>query len=282
MSKNEAEPNHGPSKGHPLSSKLPPSVRSELCQIANLHWPSEWHVLINLEKATEKNWQENSGSYLKRDAPKLAELHGEYRKRMLLPLAKKATKEIWPELWQPIKEDESVLETEERALWMLFKMRSLLHQFWSHKDPHARAWYIHRARELYQTHYVLPKMSQAWAERDEAIEQAKKATEQLQQAIDNMCGAFSRVNTTIEQLLNEPPEPKGLEAALFKLQKRAEDRSRAPAKCQNKKCIHPYFLKDKTVRVYCSSRCYREHKLSKGRTDWHEKYKKKRERSKAK
>jgi len=168
------------------------------------------------------------------------ELQAEFTQR-----ARKLTKNFWPELW----------EDETRALSVLRHMRNLLRAFWDARNEHARDWHIHRAREYYQRFIIQRQV------RDQLDEAKNKPTKE--EALD----ALSWVLIDIDRRLNEPPEANPFERALFSLQRRAYHKSLAPHLCEMK-CIHPYFLKTKEFRKYCSPECYHESKKRSGRESW--------------
>src|SRR4051794_6266349 len=63
------------------------------------------------------------------------------------------TEKYWPALWQPVRKGN--ISVEQRAEFVIRKMRGYLHLFWQASDAdreRARDWYIHRAREY---HYRL-------------------------------------------------------------------------------------------------------------------------------
>jgi hypothetical protein len=248
----------------------------------------EWPKVPSQQQSSNANYIYWHQEWSKRRKSQnlVTQLAGMYEKQ-LLDKAKDATKEIWPELWQPLKEGEAAHETERRALAVLYEMRDLLRAFWSAKEKRARDWYIHRAREYYQRHFILPKTSTARRDLEDAYEEVKKASSedheqppralnqlpQLPQALAKLSFAVYSLNREIEQLLNEPPAKNLFEDALFKLQQHADEHpSRAPHKCENRHCARrPYFLKSKTKRRYCSVECKHEAKRKRDLKLWHEK-----------
>jgi hypothetical protein len=283
MNRNEAKISNGASQGQQPSSMLPPSVKNPMCQIANLCWPEEWRTLTNLEKESvgfapfigplSLEQSLSSGRpllhspYSRKHMEKSGELAWVYRDRQLIPAAKAATKELWPELWSCSE-----------PLEVLRYMRRLLQKFWSADNQRARDWYIHRAREYYQRVFILPKTSSRRNERDDAEEQCRSAStkEEFAQAVSRLSSAYEWLNIEAESLLDDPPQSSRFEDALFKLQKRSQIPEQAPARCKNPKCPHPYFLKTDKQRKYWAQSCYHQFKLAKGRKDWHNKYKKNR------
>jgi hypothetical protein len=193
---------------------------------------------------------------------------------------KKATEKIWPELW----EDPS------RALAVLREIRDLLQRFWAAEGEHARGWHIYRAREYYQRFMIQREFRQ-----------------KLHNATTG--SAFSTLNREMDKKLNEPPARSAFENALFKLQERARTPSLAPCICANKArplppgirisdrewqqiqlgmlcpidqrlfelvnesdeaCSHPYFLRSKKRRKFCSRACARKMKQKSDLKSWHE------------
>jgi hypothetical protein len=101
-----------------------------------------------------------------------------------------------------VKEGEPAAITENRGLETLRDMRNLLCKFWKAEDEPARAWYIHRARELYQRHAVLPKMSTALARegrRPRRDQTRQPGTASLR--IDQLTHSFDWVYSEAERLL---------------------------------------------------------------------------------
>jgi hypothetical protein len=155
------------------------------------------------------------------------------------------TDRYWPELWRPADENEPMEKIEERAEFVVRKMRGYLQRFWREPDQHARDWYIHRAREYYQRVFVLPQTS--------AIRQgAENAL-----TTDEVRNALYRVNVESENLMDEPPVKNPIEKALYGLQERALIASRRPLYCLNPNCAKPYFLSEKKGTKFCSPECAR-------------------------
>jgi hypothetical protein len=251
----ESKRQTGASKGELLPSKKPDMLR-RLCQIANLVYAEEGKELKKLEKATQQDWKDDAERYFKLSG----ELAWEYQKK-LIRAAKEATQEIWPELWSCSE-----------PLEILRHMRNLLRNFWSAENERARDWAIHRAREYYQRHFVLPQMSQFHKELDEAESQCQSAStlDECKQAASNLYQSFLWINIQAEKLLDDPPASSQFENALFKLQQCALEPSRAPHKCENPKCTRgPYFFKSKTRRRYCSRQCSIEAKRRGNLKSWH-------------
>jgi len=155
------------------------------------------------------------------------------------------TEKYWPELWKPVNEGETTDKTNDRAFATVIRMRGYLRSFWKEPDEHARDWYIHRAREFYQRHFVLRDPTLRY--RREVVDQASTAEE----ARD----AMSWVNIEIERVLDEPPQHNLVEDALFELQQRALIPSKRPLYCQNADCERPYFLSEKKGTKFCSPDC---------------------------
>jgi hypothetical protein len=165
------------------------------------------------------------------------------------------TDKYWPELWRPVDEGEPMEKIEERARLVVRKMRGYLRRFWREPDHRARDWYIHRAREYYQRHYVLPKTS---AQRQE--------TKNIALTSEEVRNAESWVNIESENLLDEPPVSNPIEKALYGLQERALIPSRRPLYCDNRNCARPYFLSEKKGTKFCSLECARPSLLASKRT----------------
>jgi hypothetical protein len=211
--------------------------------------------------ANNKYWQEMVGYYedkrseqSDRDAKKAQELAGDAERTFLLA-ARQATKWLWPELW----EDES------QAPDALRPFRNLLQAFWRETDKRARHWYIYQAH-LYYWRFIIQR--QHSAERKEA--QQKLLSAETRNEREEAFNWLSWLQSEIDLALFNPPAGSPFEDALFKLPQLR--RSRAPHICENPKCPHPYFLKSKSRRKYCSENCFHENDRAKGRADWHNKY----------
>lgn len=174
-------------------------------------------------------------------------LHSPQMKESLHYDARKATQNFWPELW----------DDEERALAVLRKMRDLLRRFWSEQDERARDWYIHRAREYYQSLMIQREIR-------EHLEAAKRKPTK-----EEALNAIAALLSERDKKLDKPPMQSRFEDALFKLQERANKRSLAPLKCRYEKCLHPYSLRSKERREFCTSDCFRQHKIDKALKAWH-------------
>jgi hypothetical protein len=144
------------------------------------------------------------------------------------------TEKHWPELWQPIENQNTAGET--RAWEILLKMRTYLRKFWRADNDRERDWYIHRAREYHYGRRILPDLLKL----DEAIR-----------------------HTAAEGLLDEPPERNPIEKALYELQKRAVKPKYAPRVCPNE-CEQRYFLSNEKGQKYCPD-CRRSESLSRQR-----------------
>lgn len=149
----------------------------------------------------------------------------------------------WPELWAPAKKDESPSKTEERVLGSVRKIRKYLRLFWTETDPRARDWYIHRARQHYQRHFVV-------RESQETREKFSKAS-----TADEARDWAGWLNIEIEQLLDRPPQRNSVEDALFELQELARYPSKSPLYCKNPDCEKPYFLSRRKGQKYCTDEC---------------------------
>jgi hypothetical protein len=236
------------------SSTLPNALKM-LQRIANLRYPDE-----RLANPNER---------LKEDAERWDSFDTLQMQKQLVGEAKTATKDFWPELW----------EEEWRALDVLRVMRDLLRQFWEAKDKHSRDWYIHRAREYYQR-LMIQRTPEFRQQLQEACNKPSK---------DEVIAALSRRYIEIDRRLDKPPARNRFEEALFQLQERAGHPSLAPRVCDNvapalppgvrddklpdqeneEKCPHPYFLRTKKHRRFCSAECsYCGEKKSKNKS-WH-------------
>ncbi len=155
------------------------------------------------------------------------------------------TDKYWPELWRPADANEPTEKIEERAGFVVRKMRAYLRRFWREPDQHARDWYIHRAREYYQRVFVLPQTSATRQRAEDA-----STTEGVRTAL-------YWVNVESENVMDEPPAKNPIEKALYGLQERALIASRRPLYCLNPNCTKPYFLSEKKGTKFCSLECAR-------------------------
>jgi hypothetical protein len=166
------------------------------------------------------------------------------------------TEKYWPGLWKAVKENETDEETKSRALNVVVRMREYLRLFWREPDPRARDWYIHRAREYYQRHFVLPQSNDI----RETFEKASTAEDARKWA--------GWLNIEIERLLDQPPQRNGIEDALFELQERARYSSKSPLYCKNPNCEKPFFLSEKKGTKFCSPKCSQAGIMASKRKSW--------------
>jgi hypothetical protein len=144
--------------------------------------------------------------------------------------ARRMTRNYWPDLWR----------NEPQALMLLRMEQRYLQEFWRTQDPHARDWYMHRARELFYRHQIQSRVGSLQAE----LNAASTADEARRLA--------SRINSVMESSLDQPPLRTPFEESLFYLQKLAE----WVRICQNPQCKHmPYFIAEDKRRKYCCEEC---------------------------
>jgi hypothetical protein len=163
------------------------------------------------------------------------------------------TKKYWPDLWKRRGNEPKEITTE-RAIEILRKVRWYLQQFWKTQDPHARDWYIHRAREWY------------WRARVHGDNNVQMFREEEGTAttVDDARNASSWLNISIEMAPDVPPERTPFEESLFHLQTIAE-KTRF---CPNLKCQAPYFIATKKGQKFCSPECARPTLLASKRRYW--------------
>jgi len=174
-----------------------------------------------------------------------------------LPTRLKAqTQKYWPDLWeQPGEKPE---ETEHRALLILHKIWYYLRRFWEIQDPHARDWYIYRAREWYwlsRVHELQPEVIVKRAEIDAA------------DTADKVRSASGWLNVLVQSALDKAPDRTPFEESLFHLQNIAGKTRR----CPNPNCQAPYFIATKKGQKFCSPECARPTLLASKREYWNKK-----------
>ncbi len=178
-----------------------------------------------------------------------------------LPTRLKAlTQKYWPDLWEPVPGSQT--DVQERALGILRKIRYYLQRFWESQDPHARDWYIYRAREwfwLSQLHQLEPEVN-LWRKdvaTSESAEQVRTAS--------------SWLTIWAQNALDKAPARTAFEESLFHLQRIAGKTRR----CPNPTCLAPYFIATKKGQKFCSPECGRPSLLASKRRYWNERRRKK-------
>jgi hypothetical protein len=165
------------------------------------------------------------------------------------------TQKYWADLWE--RAGESPEQTEERAVAILRRVRRYLRDFWVTQDPHARDWYIHRAREWY------------WASRIQLDPDVNRRREGLDTAAtaDAARSASAWLNKTITLALDKAPDRTPFEESLFHLQSIA-GKARY---CPNPQCQAPYFIASKKGQKFCTPECARPTLLASKRNYWNQK-----------
>lgn len=178
-----------------------------------------------------------------------------------LPTRLKAqTHKYWPDLWEAVPG--SATGVQDRALGILRKIRYYLQQFWETQDPHAREWYLYRAREYFwlsRLHQLQPEVTH-WRKQLATAETAEQVRI-----------ASSWLNIWAENALDKAPERTAFEESLFHLQQIAGKTRR----CPNPTCLAPYFIATKKGQKFCTPECARPTLLASKRTYWNERRKKK-------
>lgn len=166
------------------------------------------------------------------------------------------TQRYWPDLWDRV--GDTAEKAEERAVNILRRVRKYLQDFWETQDPHAREWYIYRAREW----YWLSRVHQL----DPAVQSLRDELDTAETA-DAARSASSWLNITIDFALDKAPYRTPFEESLFHLQSIAGKTRR----CPNSKCQSPYFIASKKGQKFCSPGCARPTLLASKRNYWNEK-----------
>ncbi len=156
----------------------------------------------------------------------------EYRKEIAewLIRTRKMTGQRWPDLWRD----------EAQAITVLRRAQRYLQAFWGTQDPHARDWYIHRAREWFRRHQVQSKVLREY---EDELRGATTALEGI--------NLSSQINAEIESYLEQPPPRSPFEDSLFYLQNLGD----LVKTCANQSCQSPYFIAGDKRRKYCSDPC---------------------------
>jgi hypothetical protein len=163
------------------------------------------------------------------------------------------TQKYWPDLWEQVPGSQT--DVQDRALGILHKIRYYLQQFWEAQDPHAKDWYIYRAREwfwLSRLHQLKPDVN-LWRKEFDTAETAERVR-----------AASSWLNIWAQDALDKAPERTAFEESLFHLQRIAGKTRR----CPNPTCQAPYFIAVKKGQKFCSPECARPTLLASKRNYW--------------
>jgi len=146
------------------------------------------------------------------------------------------TKDYWPDLWGRPGDTEA--QSIDRALGLLRKIRWYLRQAWSSRDPHARDWYLQRARTWHFRHLIQPRTK----DQRDAVAAAITA--------DDARALRRELDLTIDSALDEPPARTGFSEALGRLE-RVGHRLRY---CPADGCQQPYFIANRKGQEYCGAK----------------------------
>lgn len=202
--------------------------------------------------ASDRYWQ-NAQPTASQTAT-LAGVAGELQARFLAA-AKRATADLWPELW----------EDEPMAPEVLRPFRNMLRAFWRENDKRNRDWHVYQAHIFYWRFMVQRRQRPQLREAQERLFAAETRSER-----EAAFTSLSSLYAESDRVFSNPPGNSPFEEALFKLPKLKP--SHAPSICKNPECSHRYFFKSKAQRVYCSPKCFREHKNAKALIEWNNKY----------
>jgi hypothetical protein len=267
--------------------------KRDLQRVKNATLPRDQHGNeMPLGEAYSKYWEEkaNEPDRMNAEMVTIPALAGQYQAR-LLGDAKEAAMELWPELW----EDES------RALDMLRELRYLLHSFWKATNSDAQDWYINQVRAYYARFAIQRKhrgrlndiqkklanaewdnLSEAvlsnieeeysrkhgkvWTPDERNVAKEKVGKQNREMALASLYRLYSEMD---KEIWDFKPLDNPFWKAVSELQKRARHKSKRPNLCKNINCPHPFFLRSKTQRTYCSIECSAERKRKSTLKTWH-------------